>query len=286
MNEAQRTRVWDDAFAAVQRARDPRRPRSSQVIAQLFTSFHELRGDRLYADDPSIIAGIGRCAGHWLVVVAQEKGVMTAEDRVRRNFGMAHPEGYRKAQRVMRLAERFGLPVLCLVDTPAAHAGAGAEERGQACAIAASLHTALELRTGIVSVLLSEGGSGGALALAVADRVLAMENAIYSVAPPETCAVILYRDVSQRHRAAALLRSDVFTARRLGLVDEIVAEPAGGAQQDPPGAVEALGRAVDLALRALSCCAIDDLVRQRRQRFRRAGDDVTGGMTTQVAPLR
>jgi acetyl-CoA carboxylase carboxyl transferase alpha subunit len=204
------------------------------------------------------------------MVIGQEKG-SDAMGRALHNFGMAHPEGFRKAKRLMRQAEKFGLPVVCLVDTPAAHAGVAAEERGQAWAIADSLITMLELRVPIVSAVLSEGGSGGALALAVADRVLALENAIYTVAPPETCAAILYHDTGQRARAAAALKPGAETARRLGMVDELVPEPGPGAHAHGPLVIAALRGALIRHLGELSELPVDDLMAARRARYRLAG---------------
>jgi acetyl-CoA carboxylase carboxyl transferase alpha subunit len=259
------------AVEAVALARDPRRPRALQVIAAVFEDFTELRGDRLYGDDRAVIGGLARLGPHWVVVVAQEKGT-DAATRAIHNFGMPHPEGYRKAMRLMRMAERFGLPLVCLVDTPAAHPGVGAEERGQGWAIAESLAVMLGLKVPTLSAVLSEGGSGGALALAVADRVLAWENAIYTVAPPETCAAILYRDSAQHARAAAAMRPGVDTAFMAGLVDELVAEPAPGAHAHPAAAIASLRGALVRHLEQL--CAIDPAERtaRRRGRYRRAGD--------------
>jgi acetyl-CoA carboxylase carboxyl transferase alpha subunit len=185
---------------------------------------------------------------------------------------MPHPEGYRKAVRLMRQAEKFSMPVVCLVDTPAAHAGIAAEERGQAWAIADALLCMLGLRTPTVSVVLSEGGSGGALALALADRVLALENAVYTVAPPETCAAILYRDAGQRARAAAALRPGVDTAHRIGLVDELIPEPPPGAHAHAPLVIAAIRGAVIRHLDELGEVPVDELVAERRRRYRAAGD--------------
>jgi acetyl-CoA carboxylase carboxyl transferase alpha subunit len=207
------------------------------------------------------------------MVIGQEKGT-DALSRALHNFGMPHPEGYRKAQRLMRTAEKFGLPVVCLVDTPAAHAGIGAEERGQAWAIAQSLITMLELRVPVVSAVLSEGGSGGALALALADRVLALENAAYTVAPPETCAAILYRDAGQRARAAAALRPGVATAYDIGLVDELIPEPMPGAHAHPSVCVAALRGALIRHLDELCAKDISVVLEERTRRYRRAGDGV------------
>jgi acetyl-CoA carboxylase carboxyl transferase alpha subunit len=260
-----------DAFAAVELARHPGRPRTLQVIAGAFTEFTELRGDRLYGDDRAVVGGTARLGGRWVMVIGQEKGV-DALSRAVHNFGMPHPEGYRKEQRLMRLAEKFGLPVVCLIDTPAAHPGVGAEERGQAWAIAASLTLMLSLRVPIVSAVLSEGGSGGALALGMADRVLALENAVYTVAPPETCAAILYRDAGQKGRAAAALRPGVDTAYAVGMVDELVPEPPPGAHEHTAIVIAALRGAMARSLDALCAVPVDELVAARARRYRAAGD--------------
>lgn len=258
------------ALARVELARHPDRPRSRQVLEGAVTEWTELHGDRLFGDDRALLGGPGRLGGHRVMVLAQEKG-SDAIGRAVHNGGMARPEGFRKATRLMRQAEKFDLPVVCLVDTPAAHAGIGAEERGQAWAIAGSLITMLELRVPIVSAVLSEGGSGGALALAVADRVLALENAIYTVAPPETCAAILYHDAGQRARAAAALLPGVDTAHRLGIVDELVPEPAPGAHAHPAIVVGALRGALIRHLDQLRALRGDELVERRRRRYRLAG---------------
>lgn len=259
------------AFAAVELARHPGRPRALQVIARAFTDFTEQRGDRLFGDDRAVVGGTARLDGRWVMVIGQEKGV-DAMSRALHNFGMPHPEGYRKQQRLMRTAEKFGLPVICLVDTPAAHPGVGAEERGQAWAIAESLTTMLQLRVPVVSAVLSEGGSGGALALGLADRVLAWENAVYTVAPPETCAAILYRDAGQRARAALAMKPGVDTAYALGLVDELVPEPHPGAHAHPEVAIAALRGALLRHLDELASIDINAMVAQRMRRYRSAGD--------------
>lgn len=259
-----------EAFARVELARHPGRPHALQVIAGAFDGWVELRGDRLFGDDHAVVGGPAWLDERPVMVIGQEKGTdpMT---RALHNFGMPHPEGYRKAVRLMRQAERFGMPVVCLVDTPAAHAGVGAEERGQAWAIADSLLCMLGLRVPTVSVILSEGGSGGALALALADRVLALENAVYTVAPPETCAAILYRDAGQRARAAAALRPGVDTAHDIGLVDELVPEPEPGAHAHPDVMIALLRGAIVRHLDALRPVPIDDLLRARAARYRAAG---------------
>lgn len=264
---AERERI---AFAAVELARNPARPRALQVIEAAFSEWTELRGDRLFGDDRAVVGGPARLDQRWVMLVGQEKGT-DAISRALHNFGMPHPEGYRKEQRLLRIAEKFGMPVVCLVDTPAAHAGVGAEERGQAWAIADSLTTMLELRVPVVSAVLSEGGSGGALALALADRVLALENAVYTVAPPETCAAILYRDAGQRGRAAAALRPGVDTAFRIGLVDELIPEPSPGAHAHPAITIAALRGAIVRHLDELCTLDADTLLRLRTARYRAAG---------------
>lgn len=259
------------AFARVELARNTERPRTLQVINGVFSDWSELRGDRLFGDDRAIVGGVARLGDQWVMVIGHEKGV-DAQTRAEHNFGMPHPEGYRKAQRLMRLAEKFGLPVVCLVDTPAAHAGIGAEERGQAWAIAESLTTMMALRVPIVSVVLSEGGSGGALALAVADRVLALENAVYCVAPPETVAAILYRDAQQKGRAAAAQKPWVSTAADLGIVDELIPEPDGGAHTFPSLVIAGIRGAVSRHLEELQRMSAEELVAARAERYRHAGD--------------
>jgi acetyl-CoA carboxylase carboxyl transferase subunit beta len=268
-----------EAFAAVELARHTGRPRTLHLLRSLFHDFTELRGDRLFGDDRAVIGGPARLGGSgataeedaWVMVIGQEKG-NDAASRAIHNFGMPHPEGYRKAIRLMRLAEKFGLPVICLVDTPAAAPGVGAEERGQAWAIADSLLTLLQLRTPVISCVLSEGGSGGALALGIADAVLALENAVYCVAPPETVAAILYRDAAQKGRAAAAQRPWVGTAYRLGLIDELIPEPAPGAHAHPQVVAGALRGALLRHLAALRPLPIDELLERRSERYRRAGD--------------
>ena len=267
------TEAEDAAFAAVELARHPQRPRALDVIEHLFDDWTELRGDRLYGDDPALLGGPALLDGRWVMVLAQEKG-SDAMSRALRNFGMPHPEGYRKAQRLMRQAERFQLPVLCLVDTPAAHAGVGAEERGQAWAIAETLLVALRLRVPVISTIISEGGSGGALALALADRVLALENAVYTVAPPETCAAILWHDSGQRGRAALALRPGVATALALGLVDELIPEPSPGVHAHPTLVMAALRGALVRHLDELDALGAEPRMSLRRSRYRSAGDPV------------
>ncbi len=254
------------AFARVTLARHPDRPRALRLIELLFSDWTELHGDRLFADDRAVVGGPARLGNRWVMVIGQEKGT-DARTRVIHNFGMPHPEGYRKAKRLMLLAQKFGLPLICLVDTPAAHAGVEAEERGQAWAIADSMLTMFGLKVPTISVIVSEGGSGGALALAVADSVLALENAIYTVAPPETCAAILYRDANQKARAALSLRPEVATARALGVVDELVPEPSPGAHAHPLVVAAALKGALVRHLCDLEAQPRDLLLEARWERY-------------------
>ncbi|MEB2284016.1 MAG: acetyl-CoA carboxylase carboxyl transferase subunit alpha [Polyangiaceae bacterium UTPRO1] len=266
------------AWQRVQLARHVDRPQTLDYVGRLCREFFELRGDRAFADDPAIVAGVGLCHGQPLAVVGHQRGHGTAE-RVRRNFGMANPEGHRKAIRAFRLAERLGMPVLTLVDTQGAYPGVGAEERGQAEAIAHTMRTMTELRVPIVSVVIGEGGSGGALALAVADRVLMMQYACYSVISPEGCAAILYRDRDPAHvaRAAAALKLTAGDLLRAGAIDALVPEPAGGAHRNPRRALEAVERAVLHALAELRRISPLVLRRRRYEKFRRLGAHVDGG---------
>ncbi len=254
----------------VQVARHPRRPYTLDYIDRAFTDFVELKGDRLYRDDPAIVGGWARLDGRPVMVIGHQKGRDTKEN-LRRNFGMPHPEGYRKALRLMHLAERFRAPVITLIDTPGAYPGLGAEERGQAEAIARNLEHMARLRTPIVAALIGEGGSGGALALALADRVLMMENAIYSVISPEGCAAILWKDASQKERAAEALKLTARDLYALGVIDEIVREPLGGAHSDPEGAARALGEALKEAVRSLDGVAPEELIRLRAEKYLKMG---------------
>jgi acetyl-CoA carboxylase carboxyl transferase subunit alpha len=260
------------AWQRVQLARHVDRPQTLDYVGRLCREFFELHGDRAFRDDPAVVAGIGLCAGAPLAVVGHQRGHGTA-DRVQRNFGMANPEGYRKAIRVFRLAERLGIPILTLVDTQGAYPGVGAEERGQAEAIAATMRTMTLLRVPIVSVVIGEGGSGGALALGVADRVLMQQYACYSVISPEGCAAILYRDRSPDSiaRAAEALRLTASDLTRAGVVDGLIAEPAGGAHRNPRRAGDALERAVLHHLAELRRVPVATLLRRRYRKFRRVG---------------
>src|SRR5947207_3881039 len=221
----------------VQVARHPSRAYPLDYLRTVFTDFVELHGDRLFRDDPAIVAGWARLDGQTVMVIGHQKGRDTKEN-LRRNFGMAHPEGYRKALRLMILAEKFHAPVITLVDTPGAYPGIGAEERGQAEAIARNLLVMAGLKVPIVSVVIGEGGSGGALALAVADRVLMLEHAIYSVISPEGCAAILWNNPAKAPEAAAALKMTAHDLLNLGVIDEVIPEPVGGAHRDPHGMAE------------------------------------------------
>jgi acetyl-CoA carboxylase carboxyl transferase subunit alpha len=261
-----RVSAWD----AVKLARELHRPHALDIIERVFTRFQELHGDRLFRDDPAIVGGIAELDGRPLVVVAQQKGSST-EENIQRNFGMPHPEGYRKAIRLYRLAERFHLPLVTLIDTPGAFPGPEAEERGQAEAIAKAIETMTRLRTAIVAVVLGEGGSGGALALGVGDVVLAMQNAIYSVISPEGCAAILWRSASEAERAARSLKLAGPDLLELGIVDGLVPEPPGGAQTDHERTAANIRAAVAPQLERLGRKPVAELLAERYERFRRFG---------------
>src|SRR5262245_8703227 len=254
--EAQVNRLLSQSYAKltawqkVQVARHPERPHCLDYIAGLISEFQPLAGDRTFAEDAAVIGGIGRFRGRSVLVIGTEKGPDT-EGRLKHNFGMARPEGYRKARRLMRLAERFGLPVLTFVDTAGAYPGVDAEARGQAEAIARAIETCLDLKVPLVATIIGEGGSGGAIALAAGNTILMLEHAIYSVSSPEGCASILWRDGEHAQAAAEALRLTAQDLQRLRIVDRIVAEPLGGAHRAPKETVEGLGEALDEALAPL-----------------------------------
>jgi acetyl-CoA carboxylase carboxyl transferase subunit alpha len=253
-----------------QLARHPRRPHTRDYCTLLFDDFIEVHGDRLYGDDPAIVGGLARFEGRSLVVIGHEKGRETRE-KIARNFGMPHPEGYRKALRLMRLAAKFGKPVVTFIDTPGAYPGIGAEERGQAEAIARNLHEMAGLRTPILAVVTGEGGSGGALALGMGNRVLMLEYAVYSVISPEGCAAILWSDAAKATDAATLMRITAPDLFRLGVIDGIVPEPTGGAHRDWDGAAASLREALRGQLASLGGRSAEALVSERYERFRRIG---------------
>jgi len=254
----------------VQLSRHPNRPYTQNYIERLFQDFIELHGDRRFGDDPAIIAGIGRYHGRSVAVVGHQKGRSTKEN-MQRNFGMPNPEGYRKAVRIYDLAERFGLPVLTFIDTPGAFPGIGAEERGQSEAIAAALEAMSKLGVPVITTVIGEGGSGGALALAVANRVLVLEFSYYSVISPEGCAAILWKSGDLAPEAAARLKITAPHLLELGVVDAIVEEPPGGAHQDHDDAARRLDRALYEALTGLEQLSPDELREDRYERFRKLG---------------
>ena len=270
------SRLQQEVFANLtpwqrtQIARHPSRPYTMDFIRLMLTDFIELHGDRAYADDKAIVGGLARLEGMPLVVIGQQKGRDTKE-KLARNFAMANPEGYRKALRLMKLAEKFGKPVLTLVDTPGAYPGIGAEERGQAEAIARNLREMSELQVPIVVVIAGEGGSGGALGIAVGDTVLMLEYAIYSVISPEGCASILWRDPSKAPEAAAAMGITADSLKRLNLIDEIVPEPVGGAHRNHQEMASTLKGFLVKAFDALRGVPVDRLLEQRYQKFRQMG---------------
>ena len=258
------------AWQIAQLARHPQRPYTLDYVERCFTDFDELHGDRMYADDHSLVGGLARLEGEPVVVVGHQKGRDTKE-RMWRNYGMARPEGYRKALRLMRLAEKFGLPLISLIDTAGAYPGIGAEERGQSEAIARNLFTMSNLAIPIVSVVTGEGGSGGALAIGVADRVLMLQYSIYSVISPEGCASILWKSAENAELAAEAMGITATRLRSLGLVDEVIPEPLGGAHRDPQATADAVKGALVKALEQLRKLPLDALLKQRRQRLANYG---------------
>jgi acetyl-CoA carboxylase carboxyl transferase subunit alpha len=251
-------------------ARHPRRPYTLDYLSSIFTDFIELHGDRLFRDDPAIVGGWARLGGKTVMVIGHQKGRDT-KDNLKRNFGMPHPEGYRKALRLMHLAARFEVPVITLIDTDGAYPGLGAEERGQSAALATNILEMSVLPTPIVAAVIGTGGSGGALAIGVADRVLMFENSVYSVISPEGCAAILWKDASQRDRAAEALKLTAADLLRLGLVDEIIPEPVGGAHFDPETAGESLRAALLKHVASLRKVKGERLIKRRHDKFAAMG---------------
>ena len=259
------------AWRRVQLARHPSRPHSLDYIGMLFTDFQEIHGDRGFGDDPAIVAGMARFQGRPVMLVAEQKGRNTKQ-KLFRNFGMPKPEGYRKGLRAMQLAAKFDRPVITFLDTPGAYPGIDAEERGQAEAIARNLREMSRLPVPVVVVCIGEGGSGGALALGVGNTVLMMENAVYSVISPESCAAIIYRDSGKAEQAAAALRMTAEDLKTLGLIDGIIPEPPGGANEDPKAAAEILGKHLQDHLTALSILDRGLIVEHRYAKFRKMGN--------------
>jgi acetyl-CoA carboxylase carboxyl transferase subunit alpha len=260
----------EDIWRSVELARHEDRPYTLDYIERLLDDWLELHGDRVRADDHAIVAGLGRFDGRTIALIGHQKG-RDIKDRIDRNFGSAHPEGYRKAMRVMKLADRHGFPIVTLIDTPGAYPGVAAEQHGQGGTLARSHEVMARLGVPVVSCIIGEGGSGGASAIALADRVLMQENAIYSVISPEGCAAILWRDAGEAQKAAAAFKPDALHCLELGVIDAIVEEPDGGAHTDRDEAARLLGASVRDALDELERTPADDLKRRRRARFRALG---------------
>jgi len=254
------------AWQKVQVARHPDRPHAGAYVDHLLDDFTPLAGDRAYAEDAAVIGGLGRLAGRSVAIIGTEKGTDT-DSRLKHNFGMARPEGYRKARRLMELADRFDIPVVTLVDTSGAYPGIGAEERGQAEAIARSIETSLTLRVPVVPVIIGEGGSGGAIALATGDRVMMLEHSVYSVISPEGCGSILWRDGEHAEEAAEALKLTAQDLETLGIVDDVIDEPLGGAHRDPEATMDRVGEAIEEALRELAGLEGGVLRARRREKF-------------------
>ncbi len=266
--------VWDK----VELARHPKRPYTLDYIEHMFAGFIELRGDRCYGDDPAIVGGLAAYQGRTLMVIGHQKGRDIAS-RTERNFGMPRPEGYRKAQRLMLLADKFGIPVLTLIDTPGAHPGIAAEERGQGGAIATTLMCMAKLSVPTVAVIIGEGGSGGALALALSDRVMMLENSVYSVITPEACASILWKDAGEAQLAAQTLRMSSDDLSQLEVVDEVLPEPRGGAHRDHVAAAKVIKDALEEKLRELETISPRLRKKERFEKFRRMGVWKENGLT-------
>jgi acetyl-CoA carboxylase carboxyl transferase subunit alpha len=260
----------EEIWRSVELARHPERPYTLDYVDRLLADFVELHGDRARADDAAIVAGLGSFDGRTVVLVGHQKG-RDIKERTSRNFGMAYPEGYRKVMRALELAERHRFPLVTLVDTPGAYPGVAAEQHGQGGAIARSQQRMARLTVPVVSCVIGEGGSGGAIAIALADRVLMQENAIYSVISPEGCAAILWRDAGEARKAAAAFKPDAAHCLDLGVIDGIVPEPVGGAQEDYDEAARLLGSSIQDALDELTGIPGDELRRERRRKFRQMG---------------
>lgn len=254
----------------VQVARHPSRPRALDFINGIFEEFEEIHGDRNFRDDPAIVCGLGEVSGKRVVIIGQERG-RSVRDRSYRNFGMAHPEGYRKAMRVMRLAERFSLPIITFVDTPGAYPGIGAEERGQAPAIGESIMGMLEVQTPTIAIVIGEGGSGGALGISVADRIYMMKYAIYSVISPEGCSSILWRTPQKAHEAAKALKLTAEDLLSFGLIDGIIEEPPGGAHRYPDRAIKEVKEHLISVLDEIVNVPVEKLLKMRYHRYRNVG---------------
>ncbi len=275
-DEALLEAVW----ARVQTARNVQRPHTLELLAGMASDIVELHGDRTFGDDPALVGGLATIGEHRCVFIGHQKGA-DVDENIRRNFGMPHPEGYRKASRLLKLAERLGLPVVTFVDTPGAAPDAPSEERGQAEAIARNIAMMTSLRTPIITIITGEGGSGGALAIAVGDMVLALENAIYSVISPEGCASILWRTSDMAKQAAVAMRLTAREQQALGVIDSVISEPSGGAHEDPEETARRLGEVIDAQLESLAHRDVADLVKARYARYREYG-----AFTTADLPVR
>jgi acetyl-CoA carboxylase carboxyl transferase subunit alpha len=284
--EATRREIYDHltAWQRVQIARHTQRPFAADYIERCFTDWVELHGDRLFADDKAMPSGLARLGPYRCVIITHQKGRDTKEN-VKRNFGCAHPEGYRKALRLMRLAEKFGIPVISLIDTPGAYPGIGSEERHISEAIAVNLREMMQLRVPTIAAVIGEGGSGGALGIGVADRVLILENAYYSVISPEACSAILWRDRKHAAEAAEALKLTADDLYKLGVIDEIVPEPEGGAHRDYDSAAANVGMALRQNLEKLVEQPIEQLLKKRYKKFRALGNFAEGKTTTTAAHL-
>ena len=259
----------------VQNARHPKRPHTLDYVQRMLTDFQEIRGDRFFGDDAAIVCGMARLDGKPVMLVGEQKGRDTKQ-KLLRNFGMPKPEGYRKALRAMQMAAKFGRPIIALLDTPGAYPGIDAEERGQAEAIARNLREMARLSVPVISVCIGEGGSGGALALGVGNQVLMLENAVYSVISPESCAAIIYRDASKAEQAAAALRLTAEDLLKLGMIDGIIPEPPGGAHEDYDEAARFLKERLVRSLAELSPLSLHEIVQQRYEKFRQMGNFFQG----------
>ena len=257
-------------YQRLQLARHPDRPYAIDYIRALLQDARELHGDRAFRDDPSIVCYLGIMGNRKIAVIAEQKGRGT-KNKLKRNFGMPHPEGYRKALRVAKLAEKFNLPILFLIDTPGAYPGLGAEERGQSEAIARNLYEFSDIKTPTIAVVIGEGGSGGALAIGVADRLAMLQNSIFSVISPEGCAAILWNDPSKSEAATKALKSTAEELKELGVIDDVIKEPKTGAHRDKDGAIKALGNYVLTELHKLDDLSIDELISRRQQKILRFG---------------
>ena len=268
-----RTEVYSSLtrWQRVQLSRHPRRPHSREFIKLMTTDFVELHGDRFFADDQALVGGFARIDGDPIMLVSQEKGRDT-KDKLRRNFGMARPEGYRKARRLFELAQKFDVPIVILIDTPGAYPGIGAEERGLAWAIAENIQAMFQIKVPIVIVILGEGASGGALGIGVGDRVLILEYAWYSVIGPEACAAILWRDAAKGPEAAEALKPTADTLLELGVVDKVIPEPPSGAHNDPAEAARLVKAEIKTALSELKAKPVAELLRERLEKFRAMGE--------------